>query len=603
MPPRPDTPPPEAPVRHGLRLGLLVVALSLGSMLTVEGMNVLARQLLLRFLPAAPPAATPPPTPPPRAHPPSHLFSLQHSDLHPDRLFVPYLGRPSYAPDAVRTPRITALHTLLDLYQARQREDDNFTIRVIDDRTGRVLERFTLTTEQRLFAETDTVTWRRIDRLRTRETERLSKKYQQLGIPRSALTIKWGRANQVREARTREAAFIEYELRLARRYGLSLLATEIGTVETFNDDRLVSRAGARSRYQIMPYLLRRFGIRHYRLRTLNGRPVQVSEERHPLLTMEPAFLIMRSYVNAVGHELPGLSAYHAGPFNLFKIYQLYLTHGDTEPAPNVLDAFVWGLTDGFPTVSRRSSFRAASRGYVPAVYGSFRATEVLPIDTTQTLRADLVQLAEGRSISLRRLLDALRADLNWPRSPDGTSRYNRFRALNPHFALPPAADSLGVPPGGDVHLTARADGAPVRFFLPPGASDQLAAAGLGVLDTAAIRRFDHRAFAPPSEAERTRWDRAYETLVQDIFYFGFTEQNRARLAEIKDHFDALATADPSPYRQAQRQIIHIHEDLWQSSWWSRLARTTTANAGRLRAPVSPPDPVKPRNPAAATGTL
>src|SRR5690606_18549735 len=134
------------------------------------------------------------------------------------------------------------------------------------------------------------------------ETRRLVEKYAKKGIPKADITVKWGRKNQVLEARRNEAAFIEYEVRLARYLGLSLLATEIGTVETFNRDRLVSTVGARSRYQMMPYLLRQRGIHHYELANAAGKKVSVFEEWHPLLTMEPAMLTLRGYSNAVGHE-------------------------------------------------------------------------------------------------------------------------------------------------------------------------------------------------------------------------------------------------------------------------------------------------------------
>lgn len=77
----------------------------------------------------------------------------------------------------------------------------------------------------------------------------------------------------------------------------------------------------------MPYLLRQHDIHHYTLRTAAGNRIRVLEEWHPLLTMEPAFLVMRSYANAVGHEVPGLSAYHTGPANLFRIYRQFLTEG------------------------------------------------------------------------------------------------------------------------------------------------------------------------------------------------------------------------------------------------------------------------------------
>ena len=40
--------------------------------------------------------------------------------------------------------------------------------------------------------------------------------------------------------------------------------------------------------------------------------------------MEHAFEIMRAYANAVGHEIPGLSAYNTGVGNIFTLTRLYL---------------------------------------------------------------------------------------------------------------------------------------------------------------------------------------------------------------------------------------------------------------------------------------
>src|SRR5690606_13580260 len=144
------------------------------------------------------------------------------------------------------------------------------------------------------------------------------------GQPRGTVSARWGRANQVREARDAEAAYIVYEVGLARLLGLSLLSTEIGTVETFNEDTRVSSAGARGRDQMMPAVLRPHNINRYDLTTAAGNTISVAEEWHPLLTMEPAFATLRGYANAVGHEIPGLSAYHAGPGNIFRIYRLFM---------------------------------------------------------------------------------------------------------------------------------------------------------------------------------------------------------------------------------------------------------------------------------------
>ncbi len=579
---------------HTVHLTVVILGLFVVSMMIFAGMDLLARNLMT----GTPPVDIFRPVPTADDSEKNSLpssFSLREFAMHPDRLFEPYFSTRPYPEDvtAESSQRIRAFRKLLNRYRTRQETDDNFTIRVIDNRTDATLEIYSLSEARRIYDATHKTDWKRIDKIRAEQTRSLTDKYQSLGIPREAITIKWGRANQVIEARERDAPFEEYEVRLSAQFGLSLLATEIGTVETFNDDRLVSRVGARSRYQIMPYLLRKTGIHHYRLHTVDGKSVRVFEEWHPLLTMETAFSLIRGYSNAVGHEIPGLSAYHAGPFNIFKIYRTYLTQAPRQTVqPRVFDAFIWGITDGYDTVSKNSSFRAASRGYVPAAYGTLRADDNQAVDTTRTLIADRVRLLSGKKIALRELLDALqKVSPNLRPSDRRISPYNRFRSLNPHFELPWAPDSAGVPNAGNVLLASSAGTSPVRFFLPRGAARRLAGSGIAWLDEKEIRHFDHNTYTVPPDHFQTRWDKAYDELVRRIGHFGFTESNRILLDSLVVQFDRLALADPSAFRLRQQTIIHTHASLWHSRAWTDLAVATAANAGRLRARIQPPDPI------------
>ncbi len=254
-----------------------------------------------------------------------HVF--EELGLHPEQMypaFVPAEAVPAES-TLVRRVHYTDLYrqyyAWLDLQATRYGVDDNFTIRVFDNRTNRVLEVYVLSKERNAFLSSETApNWGNIDRRRNAETKRLVKKYTRLGIPKAAITIKWGRLNQVFEAFTRDAPYVEYELRLARRHGLSAVSAELGTVETFNQDHMVSRVGARGRYQFMPDRLKRAGLKTYPLRVHGQRKkLTVREERHPLLLMEHAFILMRGYANALGHEFPGLSAYHSGPANMLNV--------------------------------------------------------------------------------------------------------------------------------------------------------------------------------------------------------------------------------------------------------------------------------------------
>ena len=524
-------------------------------------------------------------------------FTFEELDLHPDLLFRPYTSGSALGDQNAPTARIIAdFRALLDLYQQRQGIDDNFTVRAIDNRSGELLELFVLEELREEYRETESADWDAIDRLRRQHTRRLVDKYAGRGIPRSAVTVKWGRANQVLEARKRDLPYIEYEVRLARFLGLSLLSTEIGTVETFNQDWLVSAVGARSRYQMMPAVLRQKGIRHYALRSAGGSTISVFEEWHPLLTMEPAMSFLRGYVNAVGHEIPGISAYHAGPANVFNIYRKYLTEAREliSAESNVLDAYAWGVTTGFESVTRGSSFGEHSRGYVPSNYGALRATDSLAIDTSYTMRAELVQVRQGENVFLSQLLRALEDKgrrLHWPRQVADKSPYHGFRFLNPHIVLPDAPDSAGVPVNGDVRFVASVDGADVQFFLPLGASAVLAEEGLDVLDEGKMRRYDSSTYADPNRGEKTMYDRLYEELVADIARFGFNRSNRAQLFELADRFAELARENPSPYRIIQNDIIQTHKGVWQWGQWQTLAQTVAAVEGELRAATRPLTPL------------
>src|SRR5690625_7425915 len=150
----------------------------------------------------------------------------------------------------------------------------------------------------------------------------------------------------------------------------------------------MSSVGARSRYQMMPYLLRQNGIHHYTLRTASGSSVQVFEEWHPLLTLEPAFATLKGYINAVGHEIPGIAAYHTGPGNIFMVYRTFLDNiPSVSSATSMADACLWAVTVGVDTVSQGTSFKPYSRGYVPSKYGALQATAETPIDTRQAFLA------------------------------------------------------------------------------------------------------------------------------------------------------------------------------------------------------------------------
>ena len=530
---------------------------------------------------------------PPAPEAPTDLRSLSN---HPAQTLRPYFP-PSARTTGTASPSVLReFHALLDQFAQRQGIDDNFTVRVIDRRTDETLEVYELTERRAEYRRTGTVKWRAVDDQRRDVTERLVDKWEERGIPLEDIIVRWGRANQVAQAHKRDAPYAAYELQLARALGLSLLATEIGTVETFNQDDLVSPAGARSRYQMMPWILRKSGVNEYRLYTKGGAPISVEEELHPLLTLKPAFLLLKGYVNAVGHEIPGLSAYHTGPGNIFKLFRLYYTESDHySAASTVADAYAWAITDGFPTVRERSSFGPYSRSYVPSLHGALQTRDTLPTDSAGTLRAARVQLRPGASVTLDVLLTTLAStgrSLDWGPTSSEPTLYHRFRAMNPHLELPAEASSSGgVPADGNVRFVSSVDGQAVHFFLPLEAPSALRAAGLDAIDSTATVRFDETTYRPPSPQQKTIWDRQYEALVDDIAHFGFTPRNRNRLLALHDKFAALAEQRPSAYRQRQLDIIQTHRRLWLSGPWEDLSALTMRVTGRV--PTQPPIDVAP----------
>jgi len=513
---------------------------------------------------------------------PDEAFSFQSLDIHPDRLHGAYFAGAfagSDVPGGAVDPVANDFLWRLDMYKNAYGVDDNFTVRVIDERSGETLEVATLNEVRDAFNDRGQAAWDGVNRHRRVLTGSLRQKWEDYGIPKSAIVIRWGYKDQTAEARERDAPYIEYETQLVRRLGLSVLATEIGTVETFNQDQLISSAGARSRYQMMPDILRMFNVEQYTLRAASGATVQVREEHHPLLSMEPSLMLVRAYANAVGHELPGISAYHTGPGNIFKLYGQYLrAHPELVQArgKHVSDAYMWGVTDGFERVDAVSSFGPQSRVYLLKAYGALRATEDEAIDPGTSRRVERVQVRPGTSTSLSRILTALDdkdSRLTWGDDLERLSLYERFRALNPHIALPISATGE-IPAAGDVRLTASSDNEPVRFFLPAGATSVLRRVGLDVIGT--VTEFDEDVFLV-DDSEITRTDREYIKLVEDVGRFGFTRANQGRMDVIHDALQNEARQQPdSRYRQTQAKIARIHRSIWRTKAFRDLVAATEA---------------------------
>lgn len=517
--------------------------------------------------------------------------TLRDLPIHPADKLSPYMNPAAAATSATNPDVLRKFHDLLSQFAQRQAQDDNFTVRVIDRRTNDLLELYVLDDLRARYRQGEELEWRMVDRERRTVTRELVDKYDDEDVPREDIIVRWGRANQIEQAQKRNRPYQAYEIQLAHYLGLSLLPTQMGTVETFNQDDLVSPVGARSRYQMMPWILRRSGVNEYSLSTETGSGVSVEEAHHPLLALEPAYLLLRGYINAVGHEIPGLSAYHTGPGNIYKLYRHYYTSSSHyTPSSTVVDAYMWAVTDGFETVSNGSSFGAYSRGYIPSAYGALTANDRTPIDFSQSFRGVQVQLKPSAQVSLSTLLttlDSTSQSFDWGRAAEESTTYDRFRAFNRHFDLP-STDDESIPSAGNVQLVSTVDGKAIRFFLPLGAPDALRSAGLDVIAPDLSFRFDQSTYTPRSEEQRTVWDKRYDDLVEDIKGFGFTPANRKTLLELHDKFEELAEENPTRYRQRQLDIIRTHRRIWRSNPWDELSDLTMQVSGQNKMPVQPP---------------
>ena len=518
---------------------------------------------------------------------PDEPYDFRGLDIHPDRMLERYVSgvffdAPGDSAAGLSAKSAADFRHQLEIYQQRQATDDNFTIRVLDDRTDKTLEVFSMTGAQQRFRETGTANWDVQDQQRRLETRRLVQKWTARGVPKKAIVIRWGRADQVREARQRERRTVEYEVKLARKLGLSLLATEIGTVETFNQDWLVSPVKARSRYQMMPDIMAMFDVEGYTLPTKGGGTVEVREELNPLLSMKPALVLLKAYANAVGNEIPGISAYHTGPGNIFRLYETYLKNNRTAPLAdrNVVDAYMWGVTEGFAKVDAVSSFGKHSRAYVLQAYGSLRATERDQLDPSETLETERVEFASGQKVALSELLTTLDAHtdrLAWNVGDDSTSSYARFRELNPHMKLAAAPADGSVPAAGNVVFSATAQGKPVHVFLPMGASEVLEKIGSPWLNAEKLFVFDGDTYTVP-DTEITDTDREYQQLVDETARFGFSQANYVKLRALRDRFIQMAKDNPTEYRDTMAKLSTIHARAWGTRAWRDLVNIRQALA-------------------------
>ena len=102
--------------------------------------------------------------------------------------------------------------------------------------------------------------------------------------------------------------------------------------------------------------------------------------------------------------------------------------------------------------------------------------------------------------------------------------------------------------------------------------EALLASGIDAIDTNNVKYFDERTYQSGAyRKDSTDWDRAYSELVSRVRQFGFTHAHREQLDTIAVHMEHLAEQHPTPFRQAQARIVQIHQQMWDSRPWRRLA--------------------------------
>ncbi len=178
--------------------GVALIVLLAGTLLLARSGRIdLAAQdfFLTRLLPPESPISDAerdtlqPPAPPPLT--PSEL------PAHPDVVHREYLNPSLLESDVDSSSLVFQFRELLALYEKRQGVDDNFTLRVFDSRTGELLELYTMEEERAAYQRGEPVDWQEIDEERRRLTRKLVEKYEARGIPKEAIGVRWGRANQV----------------------------------------------------------------------------------------------------------------------------------------------------------------------------------------------------------------------------------------------------------------------------------------------------------------------------------------------------------------------------------------------------------------------
>src|SRR5690606_9680829 len=213
---------PEPPLSRFERRAVRIPLLVLGFLALLGAVGIATGRFAFSAAPEGPQPAEE--ALPVLAFDPTEPFTFTGLDIHPDRMFASHFGGAFLSgpgADSVAAADRDFRYRL-DMYRKAYGEDDNFTIRILDERTGETLEVYTLRDLKARYETTGEIDWNDVDFPHRRNaTTQLINKWSARGIPRNAITVRWGRANQVAEARERDAPFIHYEIQLARRLGLS----------------------------------------------------------------------------------------------------------------------------------------------------------------------------------------------------------------------------------------------------------------------------------------------------------------------------------------------------------------------------------------------
>jgi hypothetical protein len=318
------------------------------------------------------------------------------------------------------------------------------------------------------------------------------------GIPMSAINYNVGMADMIQEGMARYAPYAPYLEQLAALHHLDPRMALLGVQESQFRTHARSSARCYGAYQISDPIARQLGMVIPPSKTkIAARASMVDERYHPILAAEGAFTVLLAESLVTGSLLDGIESYHSGmgnkarmraysyqfpyatlePVDVRAFFARYVPEAQALPPPeefiddstptDSLSQLSWRIREG-AAVGTKSTYRAASRRYLPAFLG---LASVATVPETEPYRGERIELAY--------LDDPASYERNWKRhhttSPYRTTKKGtirrgetaltakdlmqffadekEFQQHNPHIPL-----NASIPEGTDVFFPIGASG-------------------------------------------------------------------------------------------------------------------------------------------------